>query len=387
MLDFMRGRGARSSKGKRDRWVWLSLIPYIGACAPIIAGVRRRVWWWTALGLVWTGAIVASLVLAATETHQTQYNDAVGWLIIAAWVGGIVTSFAIRRSYDRRGGPVGKRQRVRRPWPAPTERSRQWTIRYALVAYVATFVGTEALGLLLRYPLGIHFQVGVGVMLVDACLLAALIPLARRRGLARQDLGLRATKGLRSMWLVILALFAYIGLILLWAVAFEPHETYQKLAGAPNPSTINAILAVIALSASAPIVEEIFFRGLLYRSLRNKLPIIPAALIAGCLFGLVHITSYPLVTLPVKAAFGVIACLLYERTGSLLPGIALHAFVDATVVDFALSGNNAVVLITSGALIVLVIVSAAVRRSVGPRTPGGMEEPAVEATPSIVLHA
>ena len=368
----------------------MSLIPFgFGAWAPIVAGVRRRVWWWTALGLVWTGAIVASVVLSGIEQHhQTQHEKTpIGLLVLVAWVGGIVTSFSIRRSYDRRGGPVEKRRRIRRPWPAPTERSRKWTIRYALVAYVATFVGANALGLLLRYPLGIHFQVGVGVMLVDACLLAALIPLAHRRGLARQDLGLRATKGMRSMGLAILALFAYAGAIALWAATLEPHQTYQKLAAAPNPTTINAILAVIAISASAPIVEEIFFRGLLYRSLRNKLPIIPAALIAGCLFGLVHIGSYPLVTLPVKAAFGVIACLLYERTGSLLPGIAVHAFVDAGTVDFALSGNDTIVLITSGALIVLVIVTAAVKRLAGPRTTGGTQAPAADGTPSIVLNA
>jgi hypothetical protein len=361
----------------------------LGAWTPILAGVRRRVWWWIALGLIWTGAIVASVTLSAVEKHPTSHqNTVIGLLVLVAWIGGIVTSYAIRRSYDRRGGAeAAGTKRPRQPWPKPTARSQQWTIRYALAAYVATFVGANALGLLLRYPLGVHFQVGVGVMLVDACLLAGLIPLARRRGMTRQDLGIRATKGPRSIGLVIAALITYGGAIALWAVTLEPHETYQKLSAAPHPSTINAVLAVIALSASAPIVEEIFFRGLLYRSLRNRLPIIPAALIAGCLFGLVHITSYPLVTLPVKAAFGVIACLLYERTGSLLPGIALHAFVDASVVDFALSGNDAVVLITSGALIVLVIVTAAVKRLAGPRTTGGAEAPAAEGTPSIVLHA
>jgi membrane protease YdiL (CAAX protease family) len=91
-------------------------------------------------------------------------------------------------------------------------------------------------------------------------------------------------------------------------------------------------------------VEEIFFRGLLYRSLRNRLAIWPAALIAGAMFGLVHIASYPVDTLPVKAAFGVSACLLYERTGSLLPGIGLHSFVDASSIDVSLTGNDLIVL-------------------------------------------
>jgi len=87
------------------------------------------------------------------------------------------------------------------------------------------------------------------------------------------------------------------------------------------------------------VVEEIFFRGLLYRCLRNRLAVLPAALIAGCLFGLVHITGYPLVTLPVKAALGLNACLLYEQTGSILPGIALHSLVDGTAFEAALTGH------------------------------------------------
>jgi membrane protease YdiL (CAAX protease family) len=61
------------------------------------------------------------------------------------------------------------------------------------------------------------------------------------------------------------------------------------------------------------------------------------------MFGFVRITSYPLDTLPVKAAFGIITCLLYERTGSLLPGIALHSFVDASAVDVSLTGNDLIV--------------------------------------------
>jgi membrane protease YdiL (CAAX protease family) len=90
--------------------------------------------------------------------------------------------------------------------------------------------------------------------------------------------------------------------------------------------------------------------------LRNRLAVLPAALIAGAMFGLVHITSYPLDTLPVKAAFGVIACLLYERTGSLLPGIGLHSFVDASSIDVALTGNDLIVFVSFLLLVVVLLV-------------------------------
>jgi membrane protease YdiL (CAAX protease family) len=346
--------------------VWLSLLPFgLGSWAPILAGIRRRVWWWIVLGLLWEAVSVTGVVLSGVE--QRGHNSAAGLLILVGWIGGAIASFSIRRSYDRR---AGRPRRARLPWPTPTARSREWTVRYALVAYVATFVGANGLGLFMRYVLNLQIQVGLGVLLVDAFLLAALLPLRGRLGLSPQDLGLRFTRGPRSIGLVVLGLFAYGAVTALWAVTLEPHSTAKTLSGnPPNPSTLNIVLAVIAISASAPIVEEIFFRGLLYRSLRNRLPVLGAALIAGCLFGLVHITGYPLVTLPVKAAFGVIACLLYERTGSLLPGIALHAFVDAGIVDYALTGNDVVVLISSGAIAVLVTLTAVaggVRRRLAP---------------------
>jgi hypothetical protein len=86
----------------------------------------------------------------------------------------------------------------------------------------------------------------------------------------------------------------------------------------------------LGIAICAPVCEEIFFRGVLYRSLRNRFSMWPAALIAGALFGLMHAAGWPLDTLPIKASFGVLMCLLYERTGSILPCIAVHAFVDGT---------------------------------------------------------
>jgi membrane protease YdiL (CAAX protease family) len=73
------------------------------------------------------------------------------------------------------------------------------------------------------------------------------------------------------------------------------------------------------------------------------------------LFGLVHIIGYPLITVPVKMLFGILVCLLYERTGSLLPGIAVHSFVDASAIDLALTGNDDIGVACFGALIVILV--------------------------------
>ncbi len=316
--------------------------------------MRCGVWRWTAFGVLWSGLVFAGWAIAAVEPSG-RGESLVGGLIIVGWIGGIITSFAIRPGYKRR---IDGTPRVRAPWPKPTARSREWSVRYALIAYAVTFVSVNAIAAALYFGLGVRLRVGAGVLLVDGVLLGALWPL-RQRGLTRQDLGLRAAPGARSVGLVVLALVAYGVVAVLWTIMVQPRAGADALANVKHASTINIVLAVFAVAVSAPIVEEIFFRGLLYRSLRNQLSILPAIVIAGVLFGLVHITSYPLTTLPVKALFGIIACLLYERTGSLLPGIGLHSFIDASAIDLALTDNDLIVLASFAALVLVLLIRAA----------------------------
>lgn len=84
--------------------MWVSLVPFgVGACMPIYAGVRARVTRWTALGLVWVAIVAVAFVMnAVTKSGQHGNNDLAGFLFLASWIGGAVTSFAIRRSYERR---------------------------------------------------------------------------------------------------------------------------------------------------------------------------------------------------------------------------------------------------------------------------------------------
>jgi uncharacterized protein len=363
--------GLEITSARRARWPWVSLLPLgLGSWAPLIAAVRCRDRLWALTGLAGPAVAIAGLVLAGTSSPQggpvNQTEAALGFLLLmTAWIGGIGASFAIRPTYDaRRGSPP-----LDPPaWPQPTTRSQHWSTSYALIAFAGTFAAAIVIGLFLRYVMGAHIAVGEAVLLFDAILLAGLVPLAQRQGLSLTDLGIRPTLAMRSLGLVVLALLAYFTLAGYWSVAFISQSTDRAaniLSGIHHFGTFQIVLAVIAASLSAPIVEEVFFRGLLYRSLRNRLPVYQAALVAGALFGLVHITGYPLITLPVKALFGVLACLLYERTGSLLPGIALHSFVDASATDISLTGNDYVVLIVAGTLIATILLRAAFLKLTG----------------------
>jgi uncharacterized protein len=115
---------------------------------------------------------------------------------------------------------------------------------------------------------------------------------------------------------------ATVGAYLLFAFLYvllvtEPEQ--EDIAEAFGPIPVQILLIAIA----APISEEICFRGMLYGGLREKLPRIGAALIAGLIFGALHAAT-GVSAVPPLIAFGFVLCLLYEKTGSIVPGILLH---------------------------------------------------------------
>jgi len=73
----------------------------------------------------------------------------------------------------------------------------------------------------------------------------------------------------------------------------------------------------------APIFEELAFRGLLYPTLRLRLPPWLAALLSAGLFGVAH--GYGLQGFAAVTWSGMIWALGYERSRSLLPGMLAHA--------------------------------------------------------------
>jgi uncharacterized protein len=101
-------------------------------------------------------------------------------------------------------------------------------------------------------------------------------------------------------------------------------------------------LLVIALLV-APVAEEVFFRGLLYNALRQRLPRFVAILLQAVAFGLLH--PFGLAGAAAVALSGLALALVYEWRRTLLAPILLHAVVNATGMTFIAWGiaNNAVV--------------------------------------------
>lgn len=90
-------------------------------------------------------------------------------------------------------------------------------------------------------------------------------------------------------------------------------------------------LAFTLLSACllAPVAEEILYRGILFRSLRNRLGVLPAAVLSASIFAVLHFyDGYGLVSVGV---FGFFCALLYAGTGSLTSVIALHVLYNLSI--------------------------------------------------------
>jgi uncharacterized protein len=84
----------------------------------------------------------------------------------------------------------------------------------------------------------------------------------------------------------------------------------------------------------APLAEEFFFRGFLFRVLHEKTGAAASVLITGVAFGLVHLPSGDWIGAIVLSMFGVALCVLLLCTSSLLPCIMLHAFHNSISFGF-----------------------------------------------------
>jgi membrane protease YdiL (CAAX protease family) len=93
---------------------------------------------------------------------------------------------------------------------------------------------------------------------------------------------------------------------------------------------VTAVTAVIA----APFTEELLFRGVLFGTLRSRLPLFAAAALSATLFGLVH--NDGVLFLPI-AGLGFVNALVYARSGNLVAAMIVHAANNAPPIAFLIA--------------------------------------------------
>ena len=261
---------------------------------------------------------------------------------------------------------------------------------WAILAYTLMYTAGSGLGALVRSALhsqDVDVQPGTplwsllgGITIEVAMLLCvvALVPVGGRVGL--RDLGLRVLAPQR----VVLVGVGAVGLSLLSDVTSSLVASWfgidpVLISNAPrfqdgvSPSLAQAVIG----DAVAPgVVEELFFRGVLFGCLvRARQPLWLAVLVSSGLFAIGHLTPdmSPVQLVGVGVVIfisGSVFAATYWITGSLFPGMVAHVLTDLPVaVGLALGasarGSAAVVLLAMSLFAWLLLGSSAFREYLG----------------------
>jgi membrane protease YdiL (CAAX protease family) len=194
-----------------------------------------------------------------------------------------------------------------------------------------------------------------GTVLLDGSLVgAALLFASFVRPPRGWHFGLRRTRFWPAVGWAALGIVAFYVFAAVYSAVLNP-DVQQDVAeelGA-DESAFGLIAAGVMIICVAPFCEEFFFRGFFYGALRTKFPVIVAALIDGLLFGAIHFEggSDGLLIIPPLAVLGFTFCLVYERTRSLYPVIALHSINNS--IAYAAQADGGAVSAVLGPLVLL----------------------------------
>jgi membrane protease YdiL (CAAX protease family) len=155
------------------------------------------------------------------------------------------------------------------------------------------------------------------------------------RGRWRSDAGAGALFGI-GLYPVAVLVVGGIVLVLLQALSGEsvqaPEQVPQDLSPVGRAITIAYAIAI------APFGEELFFRGILFRSLRDRFGFAVGAAGSAVAFGLIHYIPGPAIDaallMLVMTFVGVALAFIYERRGSFVAPLAAH--VTFNVIGLAL---------------------------------------------------
>jgi membrane protease YdiL (CAAX protease family) len=178
-------------------------------------------------------------------------------------------------------------------------------------------------------PVTVASLVGLWIGLLGACVVAS-----RRFGTGR----LRADLGIRLSWMDgPRGVGANLGgrvaatVVSIPLVAAGLTSSNTKIISSQKGSTVGFVIVAVAAVVGAPIVEEMFFRGLLLRSLASRLPFGAAVMIQAVVFGLAHANPSDgwrtLSLVAITATFGVTQG-LFSRRWSLAALMVSHGLFN-----------------------------------------------------------
>jgi membrane protease YdiL (CAAX protease family) len=120
----------------------------------------------------------------------------------------------------------------------------------------------------------------------------------------------------------------------------DPSQQAEAITGGARGTSL--LVLGLFIVVGVPIVEELFFRGLLLRALRNRVGDVGAIALSSAVFGLAHadpsLPGFTVLSLVVALGLvGAVFATLALRTGRLGPGIFAHAAFNLITVIYLFS--------------------------------------------------
>jgi membrane protease YdiL (CAAX protease family) len=154
-------------------------------------------------------------------------------------------------------------------------------------------------------------------------------------GLSRHELG-RGARGAASLGIAAGIVTVVISTLLgrlLEQLGLDQSGQYNELIAPLEKAPVWAVALTVLLGTFlAPVVEEAFFRGYVFRALRAARPAVWAYVISAAAFGAVHLLP---AQFPVFFVSGLILAAVYDRSQNMLANISAH--VTNNAVAFVLS--------------------------------------------------
>jgi len=129
----------------------------------------------------------------------------------------------------------------------------------------------------------------------------------------------------------ILPLVVLICIVLAGSGFGAPTSAAPEILGVTPSGIAGWVVVVLLAVVGAPIVEELFFRGLLQGAFTRRIGAVPALFVTALIFSFAHVlnegTLAPLVLFPMALVLGY----LRHRTGRLAAGMVALAFFNAIV--------------------------------------------------------
>ena len=165
----------------------------------------------------------------------------------------------------------------------------------------------------------------VVVVLVE---ISMILWLVKKYKIGLSDFGLRRFKIFKAALYILLALVMFTALVsivfIIVTIIFPNFNATQSQAIADEfgTSRIGIILSFVMTVIIAPVIEEIYFRGLMLPAVTKRFGWGMGVIISSSLFAVLHMQANVMVY---TFILGVFLCFMYIRLKSIIPGILLHA--------------------------------------------------------------